>query len=186
MAADAPAPGQQGGVAGLVLPIVLFIAIFYFMIFRPQKKKQQQHDNMVASITRGDTVISAGGFFGHVCDILDDSYVIEIADGVKVRILKSSISTKKDSPDSPKPLRHKRKKKKPVPMDQGVAQAGNETSAEDSVPVAIKDWVTNEESGALFKESDDETHEEDESPAQPAEAAAVGEEKNDDEEDNKI
>lgn len=181
MAADAPASGQQGGITGLVLPILLFVAVFYFMIFRPQKKKQQQHDNMIASITRGDTVISAGGFFGRVCDVLDDSYVVEIADGVKVRILKSSISTRKDSPDSPKPLRHKRKKKR-EPMDQGSAPAENETSTEDSVPVAIKDWVTDEESGALFSDSGDGTHAKDEGSAQPMEITVAG---GKDEEDNK-
>jgi preprotein translocase subunit YajC len=156
MAADAPAQGQQGGITGLVLPIVLFIAIFYFMIFRPQRKKQQQHDNMIASITRGDTVISAGGFFGRVCDVLDDSYVIEIADGVKVRILKSSISTRKESPDGQKPLRHKRKKKRRELMDQGGAPTESETPTEDQVPIASEDGVTNEESGALFKESHDD------------------------------
>jgi preprotein translocase subunit YajC len=187
MAAEGPAPGPQGGITGLLLPIALFIGIFYFMIFRPQKKKQQQHDNMISSIARGDTVISAGGFFGRVCDILEDSYVIEIADGVKVRILKSSISTRKDSADNPKPLRHKRKKKRREPVDQGGAPAENEKTAEDSVPAAIEDWVTNEESDILFKESNGGTKKKAGDSTPPAEIVAdeeQGEQK--EEEKNKI
>jgi preprotein translocase subunit YajC len=180
MAADAPASGQQQGIVSLALPIVLFIGIFYLMIFRPQKKKQQQHDNMVASITRGDTVISAGGFFGRVCDVMDDSYIIEIAEGVRVRILKSSISTKKDSADGSKLFKHKRKKKRPE------AQSGAQTESETSVPIAIEDGITAEESDVLFKEPDEgsngsennEPHVENEAPAPSGGTDAVsGEER---------
>jgi preprotein translocase subunit YajC len=78
-----------------MLAIMFFI--FYFLILRPQKKKQKQHETMLASISRGDTVITAGGFFGRVCEVLDDSYIIELADGVKARILKSSISTRREA-----------------------------------------------------------------------------------------
>ena len=101
---------QQGGVMGLAFPIVLFVAIFYFLILRPQKKKQQQHEKMLASINKGDTVVSAGGFYGKVSDVLDDSYIIEIAEGVKVRILKNSISIRCDSAE-PRPKSTKQKKK---------------------------------------------------------------------------
>ena len=73
----------------------MFAAIFYFMIIRPQKKKQKAHEDMLASISKGDTVITAGGFFGIVRETLDDSYIIELDEGVKARILKSSISMKK-------------------------------------------------------------------------------------------
>lgn len=88
---------QQGDLMGLVLPIAMFMAIFYFMILRPQKKKQKQHDEMIRGINRGDSVITAGGFFGQVKDILDDSLIIEVAEGVKMRVLKSSISLRRDS-----------------------------------------------------------------------------------------
>ena len=87
--------GQQGGLVGMMLPLAMFAAIFYFMIIRPQKKKQKAHEEMLASISRGSTIITAGGFFGIVRDILDDSYIIELDEGVKARILKSSVSMKK-------------------------------------------------------------------------------------------
>ena len=87
--------GQQGGLVGMMLPLAMFAAIFYFMIIRPQKKKQKAHEEMLASISRGSTIITAGGFFGIVREILDDSYIIELDEGVKARILKSSVSMKK-------------------------------------------------------------------------------------------
>ena len=87
--------GQQGGLTGMLLPLAMFAAIFYFMIIRPQKKKQKAHEDMLASISKGDTVITAGGFFGVVRETLDDSYIVELDEGVKARILKSSVSMKK-------------------------------------------------------------------------------------------
>lgn len=104
--------GQQGGLVGMMLPLAMFAAIFYFMIIRPQKKKQKAHEEMLASISRGSTVITAGGFFGVVREILDDSYIIELDEGVKARILKSSISMKKTDAhgDVAKPKKKKVKK----------------------------------------------------------------------------
>ena len=96
----------------MMLPLVLFVAIFYFLIVRPQKKKQKAHDDMLASISRGATVITAGGFWGKVCEILYDSYIIDLSrpDGepVKVRILKSSVMMKKTEGDK---AEHPKKKK---------------------------------------------------------------------------
>jgi preprotein translocase subunit YajC len=147
-AADAAAPAQQGGVASLMLPIVLFIVIFYFLIFRPQKKKQQQHDSMISSITRGNTVITAGGFYGRVSDVLEDSYIIEIADGVKVRILKSSISARKESPDDAKPMRPRRKRRKRERTEGADAPETGVT------PLSMEDGVTEDESDALIGEAE--------------------------------
>ncbi|WP_300526034.1 preprotein translocase subunit YajC [Aminiphilus sp.] len=79
----------------MLMPLALFIVIFYFLIIRPQKKKQKQHENMLASIRRGDQIVTAGGFFGVVKDVKEDSFIVEIADGVKARLLKSSVSYKR-------------------------------------------------------------------------------------------
>lgn len=165
---------QQGGVMGLVFPIVLFVLIFYFLIFRPQKKKQQQHDQMINSIGRGDTVVSAGGFFGKVSDILEDSYIIEIADGVKVRILKSSISIKREGPDAgaksvDRPRKKRRKKREPgeetaadnAALDSG--EAVEETAApeaEESANAAESRGVTPEENEALIENAPEESSDE--------------------------
>ena len=103
--------GQQGGLVGMMLPLAMFAAIFYFMIIRPQKKKQKAHEEMLASISRGSTIITAGGFFGIVREILDDSYIIELDEGIKARILKSSVSMKKtDGGMDSKPKKKKLKR----------------------------------------------------------------------------
>ena len=91
------AGGAQGGLLGMLFPLVIFVLIFYFFIIRPQKKRQKQHDDLLAALTRGDQVITSGGFFGIIREVKDDSIILEIADGVKVRILKSSIVNKRSS-----------------------------------------------------------------------------------------
>ena len=90
--------GAQGGSPnwmGSVSMVAIFILIFYFFIIRPQRKKQKQQETLLSSITRGDQIITIGGFFGTVRDVRDDSFMIEIADGVKARILKSAVQTKR-------------------------------------------------------------------------------------------
>ena len=154
----------------LMFPIVLFVLIFYFLIFRPQKKKQQQHDKMISSIGRGDTVVTAGGFFGKVSDILDDSYIIELAEGVKVRILKTSISIKREGADpgaGPKSDRPRRKKRR-RPLAGGDAATPIEAEGEGGVGEESADvdvsseGVTEAENEALLQleNTSDETAEE--------------------------
>ena len=120
--------GQQGGLVGMMLPLAMFAAIFYFMIIRPQKKKQKAHEEMLASISRGSTIITAGGFFGIVREILDDSYIIELDEGVRARILKSSVSMKKTDGSS-----DARPKKKKVKKDEIPAETAEEPVKETAV-----------------------------------------------------
>ncbi len=128
--------GQQGGLVGMMLPLAMFAAIFYFMILRPQKKKQKAHEEMLASISRGSTVITAGGFFGVVRDVLDDSYIIELDEGVKARILKSSISMKKSDSSEQKQLKKKKKKSQELPEDNADVEASAEVSADTAAAAA--------------------------------------------------
>ena len=88
---------------------------------------QLSQDEMLASISKGDTVITAGGFFGIVREILDDSYLIELDEGVKARILKSSISMKKGE-GSTAPQQPKKKKGKKN------EQQAQETKPEEELP----------------------------------------------------
>jgi preprotein translocase subunit YajC len=110
----------------MMLPLAMFAAIFYFLIIRPQKKKQKAHEEMLASISRGSTVITAGGFYGVVREILDDSYIIELGEGVKARILKSSISMKKS--EGAADLKPKKKKLKKNNEEVTEGTEGTETS----------------------------------------------------------
>jgi preprotein translocase subunit YajC len=85
----------QGGLMGMFFPLIIFVLIFYFFIIRPQKKRDKQHSNMIAGINRGDQIVTIGGFLGTVREVRDDTFQIEIAEGVRVRILKSAVQTKR-------------------------------------------------------------------------------------------
>jgi preprotein translocase subunit YajC len=147
-AGDAP---QQNKVFGLVMPIAVFILIFYFLMYRPQKKKQQQHDKMLSSISRGDTVVTAGGFFGKVSDVLEDSYIVEIADGVRARLLKSSVSSKREGGDDKPRPRRLRKKKRPVRGENAeTPDAIFEAAPSTEAIRAIEEGVTVAENEALM------------------------------------
>ncbi|MDR3164795.1 MAG: preprotein translocase subunit YajC [Synergistaceae bacterium] len=152
-AADAGASVQQGSIAGLLMPIGLMIVILYFLVYRPQKKKQQQHDQMIASISRGDKVVTAGGFFGRVLDILDDSYILELDAGVKARILKGSISNKREGDDKfrPKKLRKKRR----IVHQEEAAEPEKPAETADISQASLGDGVSMEENDALFEEFQD-------------------------------
>ena len=75
-------------------PLVLIFAIMYFLLIRPQQKKLKQHQAMVAALRRGDQVVTQGGVIGKVIKVKDDGEVeVEIADGVKIRVVQSTIAT---------------------------------------------------------------------------------------------
>ena len=78
---------------GGLLPFILIFVIMYFLILRPQQKRAKQHQEMVKNLRLGDNVITSGGLVGKVTKVVDDDQVeIEIADGVRVRQVKSMIA----------------------------------------------------------------------------------------------
>ncbi len=90
--AAAGAPDGQG-IMGFILPMVLIIPVFYFLLIRPQQKKMKEHKALVSAVKRGDRVVTSGGILGVVTKVIDDGEVqLEIAEGVRVRILKGSIN----------------------------------------------------------------------------------------------
>ena len=92
-----PAFAQSGGFAeggfGL-LPIVFVMVIFYFLLIRPQQKRAKQHRELLASIRRGDKIVSTGGLTGTVVKVTDDvdTVDVEIAKGVKVQTVRAMIA----------------------------------------------------------------------------------------------
>jgi preprotein translocase subunit YajC len=87
--------GGLGGLGGLeqILPLVLIFVVFYFLLIRPQQKKMREHRDMLGSVKRGDRVVTGGGIIGLVTKVIGDSELqVEIADGVRVRVAKSTIS----------------------------------------------------------------------------------------------
>jgi preprotein translocase subunit YajC len=76
-----------------LIPLILLFGIFYFLIIRPQQQRMKAHQAMVAAVKRGDTVVTAGGLIGKVAKVKDDGEVlVEIADNVQVRVLKSTLT----------------------------------------------------------------------------------------------
>jgi len=86
--------GLASGLSG-ILPIVLIFGIMYFLMIRPQQKKMKAHKAMVSSLRRGDQVVTQGGIIGKVAKVKDDSgeVEVEISEGVKIRVLRHTIST---------------------------------------------------------------------------------------------
>ena len=81
-----------GGAAGLIIPIALMGLLFYFMLIRPQKRRSQAQRQLTEAVEVGDEVIMAGGLFGTVRAIEDDTITVEIAPGTTVRMLRQSIA----------------------------------------------------------------------------------------------
>ena len=88
--AAAPAP-QGGGFSMLLFPIIL-IAIMYFLMIRPQMKRQKEHLAMLGKLSRGDEVLTSGGVAGVVTEIGDSFVTIEVSDNVRIRVQKSAVS----------------------------------------------------------------------------------------------
>lgn len=89
--AGAPATGDV--FFQLVVPLLLILPIFYFLLIRPQQKKLKDHQDMIKKVERGDTVITNGGLIGKVVKVVDDTeLLVEVGENVKVRVLRGGIS----------------------------------------------------------------------------------------------
>ncbi|MBE2275701.1 MAG: preprotein translocase subunit YajC [Rhodobacteraceae bacterium] len=94
-----PAYAQAAGAAGAgsaiasFVPLILIFVIMYFLMIRPQQKKLKEHKAMVSALRRGDQIVTQGGIVGKVTKVQEDGMVeVEIAEGVKVKVLKHTIS----------------------------------------------------------------------------------------------
>ncbi|MCO6382280.1 MAG: preprotein translocase subunit YajC [Vannielia sp.] len=76
-----------------IVPLILIFGIMYFLLIRPQQKKLKEHQAMVGALRRGDQIITQGGIVGKVTKVRDENEVeVEIAEGVKVRVVKSTVA----------------------------------------------------------------------------------------------
>jgi len=79
---------------GQFIPLILIFGIMYFLLIRPQQKKVKEHAAMVGALRRGDQVITQGGLIGKVVEVKDDNELeVELAEGVKVRVVQNTIAT---------------------------------------------------------------------------------------------
>lgn len=79
------------GPVGSVLPLVLFAVIFYFLLIRPQAKRQKEHQRLIDALTKGDEVITVGGIAGRVTDLGDNFVQLEVAEGVQVKVRRVAV-----------------------------------------------------------------------------------------------
>ena len=91
--AQAAGGGDANSMLMSLLPFALIFVIMYFLILRPQQKKMKDHNDLVKNLRRGDTVITTGGLVGKVTKVVDDDQIeVEIADGVRVRQMRTMVS----------------------------------------------------------------------------------------------
>jgi preprotein translocase subunit YajC len=94
-----PAFAQSGGITGgpdifmSILPFALIFVIMYFLIIRPQRQQMKKREEMLKAVRRGDTVVTGGGIVGKVTKVVSDGELeVEIAKGIKVRVIRSTVS----------------------------------------------------------------------------------------------
>jgi len=93
-------PSAQPGIVGL-LPFVLIAGIFYVLIIRPMRKRQKSLETLLASLKNGDKVITNGGVYGTIAGIRENTFILKVADQVKLEVAKNAVaSLQADSEDS--------------------------------------------------------------------------------------
>ena len=105
-----PAYAQIGGAGdsfGMFVPLILIFVVFYFLMIRPQQKKQKNHREMIGALRRGDRIATNGGLIGSISRVANDNeLIVEVASGVKVRVLRSMIA---ELLSKPQPVRRRAK-----------------------------------------------------------------------------
>jgi preprotein translocase subunit YajC len=94
-----PAYAQAAGAPGagdlftMIVPLILIMVVFYFLLIRPQQKKMKEHQDMIGKVARGDTIVTNGGLIGKVVKVVDDhELLVEVGENVKVRVLRTGLS----------------------------------------------------------------------------------------------
>jgi preprotein translocase subunit YajC len=95
--AQAAAPAGDifgpGGIIGFMAPMFAIMAVFYFLMIRPQQKKAKEHQDMMKNVSRGDTVVTNGGLIGKVVRVVDDhELLVEVGENVRVRVLRLGLA----------------------------------------------------------------------------------------------
>ena len=93
--AMAGGPASQSpaqGLGGMFVPMIILIAIFYFMLIRPQQRKEKERRSMIDQIKSGDRVMFSGGILGTVTNVKEGVFVVKIADNVKIEVSRGAVS----------------------------------------------------------------------------------------------
>jgi preprotein translocase subunit YajC len=101
------APGAFDMLNSLIVPTMLIIGIMYFLMIRPQQRRLKEHREMIAAIRRGDTVVTSGGIIGKVTKVDDQELQVEIADGVRIKVVRSTVSEVRGKGEAAPPAKAK-------------------------------------------------------------------------------
>ncbi len=85
------AAAQEGGFTQII-PLILIMIVFYFLLIRPQQKKLKEHRTLVETLKKGDHILTGGGIYGKVADVKEDILKVEIADGVTIKVKRDTIA----------------------------------------------------------------------------------------------
>lgn len=85
--------GVEGGALMQLLPLVVLLVLFYFLLIRPQMKRSKDHRQMISNLSKGDEVVTNGGLIGRVIEIGDNFMTLEIADSVQIKVQRQSVSS---------------------------------------------------------------------------------------------
>jgi preprotein translocase subunit YajC len=91
--AQSPAPTGPGGGIGFFVPFIFIFIIMYFVMFRPQKKRQEQQQKLISALKTGDRVVTNGGIHGLISNVKETTVILKVADNVKIEMEKSAITT---------------------------------------------------------------------------------------------
>ena len=83
----------------MLIFIVLLFAMMYFLMIRPQRKRQKEHQDLMGDLKRGDRVVTAGGIYGEIDSVRDDSIILKVESGATIRVARNSVVVKQMPPE---------------------------------------------------------------------------------------
>ena len=156
-----PAYAQLGGAGdsfGMFVPLILIFVVFYFLMIRPQQKKQKTHREMIGALRRGDRIVTNGGLIGAISRVANDNeLIVEVASGVKVRVLRSMVA---ELLSKPQPVRRRAKQEVEDEIEDGDDEE-DEIDEEDEQDEEFEDDEAEEDDDRPDEEQDGEDEEED-------------------------
>ena len=92
-------PPPQGGLVQLFFPFILVVGIFYLLIIRPMRTRQKNLESLIGGLKNGDKVITTGGIYGTISGVRDNTFVLKVADQVKMEISKNAVASLQALPE---------------------------------------------------------------------------------------
>lgn len=101
MAGGPAAQGAGGGLGGMMIPMLIIFGIMYFMMIRPQQRREKERKELINNVKSGDRVLFGGGILGTVTNVKEGTLLIKVADGVKVEAARGSVTKVLDKGEKP-------------------------------------------------------------------------------------